>query len=582
MKNKLNPKKSLRSQLFLSFILPFILLGVLVFGFVNYLTNMIIDDHVLPQFDEILQIHGDTLANSIDETVITETIQNAQDPNGELVASLDSFMEGKEGIEYVYVLTKQDNVDYIVGLNGTADVMMESPFTAEQEQSFTEETTVLTSIYEDEWGVHKSYFVPLPNSDAIVGIDMDTTFIHTLNNTILLFQVVFFIISILIGAIVAYLFGNRLNRPIQSLLKSMKKISDGDLTEKISSNRQDEIGRLATNFEEMRLSLVTIIASVKTNSKNINGTSSDLVQAFDELSDASTQIAVGTSEEARASETRTMHIDSISQGFSVMSHKIQDVSEQTKQIDLFTKETGTYAEQGSIQMMEITEQINRIQQNGTTSFERVIVSITDQGLGIPAAEVNQLFQKFKRIDNSESRKIGGTGLGLAICKEIIDKHEGEIWVDSIEGQGSTFSFSVPLAAPKKEIAGAQDVSLSRVMLLEDDTSLALLLSDELKASGFSVVHHYKPDRAIEDAQNETFVSIVVDIMLGEDQNGWDVIRKLKESDQTNHIPIIVSSALDTDESKVKEFGVEAYLTKPYSPERLSEIIQSIVHRNESN
>jgi len=214
--------------------------------------------------------------------------------------------------------------------------------------------------------------------------------------------------------------------------------------------------------------------------------------------------------------------------------------------------------------------------------KRVIVSITDQGLGIPAAEVNQLFQKFKRIDNSESRKIGGTGLGLAICKEIIDKHEGEIWVDSIEGQGSTFSFSVPLAAPKKEIAGAQDVSLSRVMLLEDDTSLALLLSDELKASGFSVVHHYKPDRAIEDAQNETFVSIVVDIMLGEDQNGWDVIRKLKESDQTNHIPIIVSSALDTDESKVKEFGVEAYLTKPYSPERLSEIIQSIVHRDESN
>ncbi|GKV65400.1 MULTISPECIES: ATP-binding protein [unclassified Sporosarcina] len=76
--------------------------------------------------------------------------------------------------------------------------------------------------------------------------------------------------------------------------------------------------------------------------------------------------------------------------------------------------------------------------------DRVIVSISDKGIGIPQNDISHLFEKFYRFDNSFSRKIGGTGLGLSICKEIINNHNGQIWIDSEENVGTTVFFSLPL------------------------------------------------------------------------------------------------------------------------------------------
>ncbi|KOP30454.1 histidine kinase [Exiguobacterium sp. BMC-KP] len=80
----------------------------------------------------------------------------------------------------------------------------------------------------------------------------------------------------------------------------------------------------------------------------------------------------------------------------------------------------------------------------TQQETRVTVAIQDNGIGIPASAMSNLFQKFYRVDNSDTRQIGGTGLGLSICREIARGHDGEIHVESIEGQGSTFTVELPL------------------------------------------------------------------------------------------------------------------------------------------
>ena len=77
------------------------------------------------------------------------------------------------------------------------------------------------------------------------------------------------------------------------------------------------------------------------------------------------------------------------------------------------------------------------------THNHVILSITDQGLGIPKKDLSHVFDRFFRVDKARSRAQGGTGLGLAISKEVIDLHHGKIWVDSIEGKGSTFYISLP-------------------------------------------------------------------------------------------------------------------------------------------
>ena len=84
------------------------------------------------------------------------------------------------------------------------------------------------------------------------------------------------------------------------------------------------------------------------------------------------------------------------------------------------------------------------------THNHVILSISDQGLGIPRKDLGRIFDRFFRVDKARSRKQGGTGLGLAISKEVINLLGGQIWVDSIESQGSTFYISLPYVPYEEE------------------------------------------------------------------------------------------------------------------------------------
>jgi two-component system, OmpR family, sensor histidine kinase VicK len=88
-----------------------------------------------------------------------------------------------------------------------------------------------------------------------------------------------------------------------------------------------------------------------------------------------------------------------------------------------------------------------------TDQPEALFNVQDQGQGIPTDKLESIFKRFQQVDSSDSRKKGGTGLGLAICRKIIEQHEGRIWVESAIGQGSTFSFTLPIF---KRLRGARN------------------------------------------------------------------------------------------------------------------------------
>ena len=84
---------------------------------------------------------------------------------------------------------------------------------------------------------------------------------------------------------------------------------------------------------------------------------------------------------------------------------------------------------------------------GREAAGEVLVTVTDQGAGIPRADLDRVFERFYKVDKARVRGVGGTGLGLAIARHIVEAHGGRIWVESEEGRGSTFNFAIP-AAPR--------------------------------------------------------------------------------------------------------------------------------------
>jgi signal transduction histidine kinase/HAMP domain-containing protein len=214
---------------------------------------------------------------------------------------------------------------------------------------------------------------------------------------------------------------------------------------------------------------------------------------------------------------------------------------------------------------------------------QAVIDITDDGLGIPEEAIPKLFTKFYRIDNSDRRAIGGTGLGLAIVKGIVEAHGGEITVSSKLGQGSTFRVSFPLT-PKPDIiieaellsaAADEFTGQKTVVLIEDDISLSELLTEELTEKGFRVINYTTGEQALHDMQYKKPDAVIVDIMLNNSIDGWEIINQIKGNPKLNDMPIFISSALDEIE-KGKEIGANMYFVKPYPPSQLSGILLEIL------
>lgn len=103
----------------------------------------------------------------------------------------------------------------------------------------------------------------------------------------------------------------------------------------------------------------------------------------------------------------------------------------------------------------ISNAIKYSPEGGTIRFKaarqkgQLLITVSDQGPGIPNDKVDKVFDRFYRADKARSRKLGGTGLGLAIAKEIVESHHGSIWAKSKEGKGTTVLFTLPLVNKKR-------------------------------------------------------------------------------------------------------------------------------------
>lgn len=208
----------------------------------------------------------------------------------------------------------------------------------------------------------------------------------------------------------------------------------------------------------------------------------------------------------------------------------------------------------------------------------IITSVTDTGIGIPTDKLDAIFEEFRQADEGSARSYEGTGLGLPICQRLVEMHGGRIWVESQVGAGSTFCFSLPLAAvPALEaletvvslpLAGTEQGAV--VLVIDDDPTAIEVVRTYLEQDGYAVYGVTDGRAALEAVRRLCPAAILLDIIMPF-ANGWNILAELKTAPDLYAIPVIMYT-VDDAERKGLSLGADGYLVKPVEAQQLRDMV----------
>ena len=224
-------------------------------------------------------------------------------------------------------------------------------------------------------------------------------------------------------------------------------------------------------------------------------------------------------------------------------------------------------------------------------FSRVFLHfcVSDTGIGLDSKKYNDVFEPFSQANTSHSRQYGGTGLGLALSQGIVERMGSKIEIESNEGNGSKFFFSVWLkrstigqltvvpTAGKKIESGYAEAVEKTVLLVEDDRINQLVAKELLEQCGVNVYVVDDGKAAIDFIKATPPDLIFMDIQMPE-MDGYEAVSVIRSELDLGNLPIVALTAHTGHEEKQKclESGMNAFLAKPIQPEKLRRILVDLL------
>jgi PAS domain S-box-containing protein len=218
------------------------------------------------------------------------------------------------------------------------------------------------------------------------------------------------------------------------------------------------------------------------------------------------------------------------------------------------------------------------------------ISVEDTGIGIPEEKIGTIFEEFTQVDNTVTRRFGGTGLGLTITRQLVELMNGEVEVQSVPEQGSTFTCTVELARdarddvnPKAEAVNRPDEDPSepvspkeiRTLVAEDNAVNQMVAIEMLRSLGCSVELAVNGKQAVSLASEKTYDLIFMDCQMPE-LDGFEATKRIREREEQSEEPTVIvamtAHAMRGDREKCLEAGMDDYLAKPVDPQELRRVV----------
>ncbi len=219
--------------------------------------------------------------------------------------------------------------------------------------------------------------------------------------------------------------------------------------------------------------------------------------------------------------------------------------------------------------------------------------VSDTGIGMTAEQMVKLFQTFSQADTSTTRKFGGSGLGLALTRRFCQMMGGDVTVNSVSGESSTFTIKVPASVielapseteaavhPETQSADAQDIGAdttalpligNSVLVIDDDAIQRDLMSRFLISKGFTVQTASSGEEGLRLARRLLPVAITLDVMMP-GMDGWTALSLFKSDPTLCNIPVIMLTMMD-DKKRGYALGAANYMTKPVDRRQLTQILK---------
>jgi len=206
-------------------------------------------------------------------------------------------------------------------------------------------------------------------------------------------------------------------------------------------------------------------------------------------------------------------------------------------------------------------------------IKQIWFAVEDTGIGIPADRQDRIFDSFSQADDTTTRNYGGTGLGLTICKKLVTMMNGTIGVQSTEGEGSTFWFSIPMSVADKpiEIVKIKPKTLivngDKIMFVEDNETNIMITNAMLEKMGYDVTLCRNGAEAVEAYKNTHIPLILMDCQMPV-MDGWKATEAIRAYEVENNLTpaniiALTANAMQGDEQKCLDAGMNDYLAKPF-------------------